>query len=319
MELIDIPFVLLLISLATAQSLLTRYYSTTYPGHESTSSPVFTVVSGLIVALISMSFAGFQLSASWPTVLLGVINALALVLFNTCLINASNHGPYSITVVSMIAGGIVIPSVAAAFYQPGDAGRLSAVKIVSILVILASVYLVSKKGGETYKNKKLFWLSCIGLAIGNGIYGIIVDYQQVLTGIEEKEELIAISYFLSALFSAVILLAKERKKTFAAFRQSKKSLVFMLGASVVVALSINSMAYVLAKDLIDLSILYTIDNSSVFLLSVLFSCIFLKEKLSRLNIVGCVTLCTALVCMSLSNQISDLIASGWATLVGIWA
>ncbi|MBQ7335400.1 MAG: hypothetical protein IJW92_02870 [Clostridia bacterium] len=298
-----------LIVIYTMQSLLTRYYSTYYPGRADMASPVFTVVSGLVVFVVSMAFAGFRFEASPITLILALINALALVLYNTTLIKASSTGPYSITMVFMIAGGIIIPAVAAAFF--GD--DISPVKIISILVVLISVYMISRKAGEVYQNKKTFFLSCIGLAVGNGIYGMLLDIQQRLTlpaGMEvtpEKEEMVALTYLCAALISAVLLIAKEKKEFLGAMKQNKKSLFFLIAASLVVAFAINLMVYILA--LVDTTILYTLDNSCVFLLSVIFSCIYFKEKLSRLNIIGCITLCAALVCMSLSGQIMEFFTS----------
>ncbi len=298
-----------LVVIYTLQSLLTRYYSASYPGREELSSPVFTIVSGLLVTLVTFAFAGFKFEASPITLILGLCNALAIVLYNTSLIKASATGPYSITMVFLIAGGIIIPAIVAAFF--GD--DLNIIKIFAILVVLVSVYLIARKEGEVYQNKKAFFLSCIGLAIGNGIYGTLLDVQQRLTlpeGMEispEKEEMVIITYLVGVLISVVILLAREKKDFLGAMKQSKKSLVFLISASLVVAFAINLFVYVLA--LIDTTILYTFDNSLVFLLSVAFSCLFMGENLSKMNVIGCITMCAALVCISLSSQIMTFFTS----------
>ena len=298
-----------LVVIYTLQSLLTRYYSASYPGREELSSPVFTIVSGLLVTLVTFAFAGFRFEASPITLILGLCNAIAIVLYNTSLIKASATGPYSITMVFLIAGGIIIPAIVAAFF--GD--DLNIIKIFAILVVLVSVYLIARKEGEVYQNKKEFFLSCIGLAIGNGVYGALLDIQQRLTlpeGMEispEKEEMVIITYLVGVLISVVILLAREKKDFLGAMKQSKKSLVFLISASLVVAFAINLFVYVLA--LIDTTILYTFDNSLVFLLSVAFSCLFMGEKLSKMNVIGCITMCAALVCISLSSQIMTFFTS----------
>ena len=49
----------------------------------------------------------------------------------------------------------------------------------------------------------------------------------------------------------------------------------------------------------DTTILYTLDNSSVLIMSVLCSCIFFKEKLSVKNIIGISVMVAALVAMNL--------------------
>lgn len=299
----------LLIVIYTLQSILSRGYSSTYPGRADLASPVFTIVSGGILAIVTFCLAGFRFEPSSTTVILGLCNALALVLYNTCLLKASVTGPYSITMVSVIAGGIIIPAIVSAFF--GD--DLNWVKILCIFVVLGSVYLVARKPGETYTNKKTFFLTCFGLAIGNGVYGTLLDVQTRLTtpdGMQfspEREEMLIITYLTAAILSAILLLAKEKRGFAAAMKQTKKSVVFLLLASVVITSAVNLMVYLIS--LMDTTIFYTLDNSCVFLLSVLFSCIALKEKLSKWNIIGCLTLCAALVCISLSPQIAAAIAS----------
>ena len=309
MNFIGMTLIAGLVLIYTMQSLLTRYYSASYPGREDLSSPVFTIVSGLLVTAVTFAFTGFHFEASPVTLILGVCNALAVVLYNTSLIRASATGPYSITMVFLIAGGIIIPAIVAAFF--GD--DLNVVKVVAILAVLGSVYLIARKEGEVYQNKKTFFFSCIGLAIGNGLYGTFLDVQQRLTlpaGAEispEKEEMIIVTYLLGALISVAMLLIREKKDFLAAMKQTKKSLVFLIGASVVVACAINLFVYVLA--LVDTTILYTLDNALVFLLSVIFSCLFMGEKLSKMNLIGCITMCAALVCISLSGEIMAFFTS----------
>lgn len=309
MNLVSVALIAVLVLIYTMQSLLTRYYSANYPSREDLASPVFTIVSGLIVTLVTFAFAGFRFEASPITIVLGIINALALVLYNNSLIKASATGPYSITMVFMIAGGIVIPAIVTTFF--GD--DLSVVKILAILVVLISVYLVASKQGETYQNKKAFFFSCFMLAIGNGIYGTLLDVQQRLTlpanatVSPEKEEMVMITYLVAVIINTVILLAREKKGFISAIKQTKKSAFFLVSASLVVACAINMMVFILAymQNHGGTTILYTLDNSLVFLLSVAFSCIFMKEKLSKKNVIGCITLCIALVCMALSPQIMN--------------
>ncbi|MBQ9797191.1 MAG: hypothetical protein IJW50_05665 [Clostridia bacterium] len=309
MDLLSVFFVACLVVIYTMQSLLTRYYSATYPGKEELSSPVFTIISGLIVTLVTLAFSGFRFEPSLITVVLGIANALAIVMYNTALIRASALGPYSITMVFLIAGGIIIPAIEVQFF--GD--DLNIIKILSILVVLASVYMVARKEGEAYQDKRKFFFYCILLAIGNGSYGTLLDIQQRLTignaeFSPEKEEMIIITYFTSMIISAIILFAQQKKGFFTAMKQTKKSAIFLVGASLVVASAINLFVFVIAymQNHGGTTVLYTLDNSIVFLLSVAFSCIFMKEKLSKINVIGCITLCLALVCISLSTQILAL-------------
>ncbi len=281
----------LLIAIYTLQSLLTRKYSEYYPGKESMASPVFTVVSGLVVAVISYAFTGFCFEASWMTVLLGIVNGAVLFGYNTCMIRASQSGPYSILMVFMIAGGIIIPAVTAAL---GFQENISLGKSLSILIVLAAVYMTSRKEDDTsFTDKRLFIISCVGLALFNGAYGALLDVQQRLTTSAQKEEMVAVTYFCAMLISGSVLLISEKKKFLGALKQTKKSSFYMIVCAITVALAVNLMVFILP--LVNVAVLYTFDNTGVFLVSVLISRIFFKEKMSVLNWIGCVVMCLALI------------------------
>ncbi len=284
----------MMIILYTFQSFLCKKYSESYPGKDSLSSPTFTVVSGLTVAVISLCFGGFKFDAQPLTVLLGIINAVILFAYNTCLIKASDKGAYSVLMVFLISGGILVPTFSAMFF--GDIP--SVWKIMCVIAIVVSVYMISKKPNvQKQKSHKTFIPLCIGLALTNGAYGSLLNIQQKLTEESQKDEMVAITFLVAAILSAVYLGIRTRKDFFPAFRQTKISLFYLLTCSLCAAFAINLLVYVLMK--VDVTVLYTFDNSGVFLVSVLLSVVFLKEKLSMLNIIGCIIMCTSLVGVSL--------------------
>ena len=291
---LNVFLVFVLIMLSTFQSLLCRQYSKHYPGEESMATPVFTIVSGLVVVIVSLLLCGFRFEASPLTVLLGVVNALVLYAYNYFIIKASVTGPYSILIVFSLSGAIVIPILVDVIFF---AGNLSVVGVICILVVLASVYLVSVKEDEEKVIKKGFWPAAIGLCFANGIYGSLIASQQGLTGVAEKEEMVAITYFGAMVLSALALLFRAKKDVVRHFRQTKASCFFLISSAVVIAAALHLLTFLI--DLIDLAILYTFDSSSVIVVSVLISWIFFKEKLSLKNIVGCITMCAALISMSL--------------------
>ena len=280
-----------IVLLYTAQSFLTRLYSARYPGNAENASPVFSIISGITVAVVSVAVCGFHFEASALTWLLGVVNALALILYNATIIKASQSGPYSVLMVFSIAGGIIIPALIGALAF-GD--NLTPLKIVCILVVLACVYLISDKGEET-KARRGFWLAVSGLAVGNGLYGSLLDVQQRLTSVGEKEEMIAITFAVCALISLAMLAFKLKSRTVSALKQTKMSALFLIATSLVAAGAVHVLTFVIG--LIDLAVLYTFYCSGVLMLSVLCSALFFKEKLSVKNIIGCVVMSVALVFM----------------------
>lgn len=290
-----IAFVILLYTL---QNLFCRIYTGCYPGEKRNASPVYTVVCGLTVAVVTFMFAGLSFSASPLTVLFAVLNAAALVGYNAFIVKASQTGSYSILMVFAIAGGISIPALVAKFAF-GD--PLSVLKALCILGIFASVYMVSFKkeeaGEEKKKQRMLFLLVCTALAICNGAYGTLLDIQQRITGEPEKEEMVIMTFLIGAVVAAVQLVFSERKKSAEAFRQSKSSAVLLALCAIVSALAINLMVYIIP--LVDVTVLYTFDNSGVMVLSVLASWALFKEKLLPINVIGCVTMCAALIGVAL--------------------
>ena len=297
-------FIAFLITLATFQSLLCRQYSEHYPGEEAMSSPVFSVISGLIVAVVTFAFAGFSFSVQWPTLVLGIANAVTLFLYNTCMIKAANSGPYSVLMTCMLAGGIIVPAVVN-FFAFGT--QLSIIQIISIVVIFAAIYIVSYKEGEG-KGSLGFYLACVGLFLSNGAYGALLNAQQEITGSAEKEEMIKLTYFGCMLISTIYLLATRGKTFVRALRQTKRSLFYLLSCSVVISLATNLLVFILP--LINATVLYTFDNSGVLLVSVLISHFFFREKLTRLNWLGCALMCLALVCVSVFSP--EFIAAHFA-------
>lgn len=289
----------LVVILYTLQSLFTRLYTDHYPGDKSLTTPVFAVVCGIIVTVVSFIFSGFTFSCSWMTVLLGVINAVILYGYDAFIIKASATGPYSILMTFSLTGGIVVPAIVSWLFFNVP---FSWVQLISILIIFGSVLMISKKDDELEnreehtKHKTFFLIICTLLGLANGMYGVLLNTQQELTGVAQKEEMVAITFAGAAVISLVQLLIKEKSNTLKAFRQTKLSLLYLLLTAAVSALAIN--ALVIALDGIDTTLVYTFDNAGVLLLSAIASAVFFKEKLSKLNVIGCIVMSLGLICMA---------------------
>ncbi len=282
-----------LIMVYTFQSFFSKTYSDNYPGHPSASCWVFTIVTGLTVAVVTFAANGFHFEAHWPTILLGVLNATVLILYDLFMIRGAVTGPYSILMVFMLSGGILIPAFTDMFF-----GNYPSIwQWVSIALIIISLYLVSQKKGEQKITGISFFLYCFGLFIANGLYGSLFNIQQNLTGEVEKDEMVTISFLLAAVGAAVVLLILRGKNFFADFKQNKKSGTFLVICSGIKAGAVNLLVFILP--LVNVTVLYTLDNAGVLLLSVLGSFIFFKEKLSVTNLIGCALTALGLVGMVL--------------------
>lgn len=292
------------IILYTLQSFFSKLYSDTYPGEEKSSASVFAIVCGVSTTIFSFCFSGFSYKFSWFTVGMGLINAAALYLYDYYIIKGSASGPYSILITFSVAGGIIIP---VAFATAVFNDWLGFVRPIVILLIIFAVWLVFDKSDKNRKEKlsSRFIVSCFGIAIGNGIYGTLLDAQQRVMGPNEREEMVAITFLGCAIFSLIKLIVQNPKNLKAPFIQTGKSTVYLIVSAIISGLAIQ--VYVVVLPLVDLAVLYTIDNSSVLFLSFVLSVVVFKEKLTKKNILGCILLCVLLAAMATSDKIETFI------------
>lgn len=303
--LVQVVLIGAIILLYTLQSLFSKMFNDNYPGHENHAPEVFSVVSGLIVAVVSLFFSGFKFGPfRWETLLMGVINAIILFAYDVFIIKASGKGPYSIMMVFNLGGGIIVPAVVAVLPIGPFGDAFSWTKLVAIVIICVAIYMVSLKKSENESEKKqlhVFFILSVSLALANGLYGVMFDLQNRTTGAEDKQLLVIYTFVGAALIAAVRLAVKLKGGAPKAFAQNKSSLIYLLLASAVSALAVNIL--VILVGVVDETILYTFDNAGVMLLSAIASAVIFKDKLTKVNIVGCVIMTLALVMMGASGLI----------------
>ena len=101
--------VLFMICVYTGQSLACRQFAKAYPGDKARSSRVFSTLYGLIVFLVTIVIALFRVDISLVTLLFGIANGTVLTIYNQMLIKSSSLGPYSIVMIFMLGGAILLP------------------------------------------------------------------------------------------------------------------------------------------------------------------------------------------------------------------
>ena len=287
-----------LVLLYSFQSAFCNLYAKNYPGRKEHSSPVFSVFYGIITAMATLAFSGFVFTPSKETVILGTINAAVLVAYNTLLIKASALGPFSIIMIMNLSGGILIPMLWSVLY---DGDKLSVFQYIAIAAMLVS-FVFLNLGDKNAKEKQCgkvsakFLASCILLGVSNGIYGTLLSAQKKLMGGEESGEMIVVTFAISSLLAFLPLVIGAKSDAVPAFRQNAKSALALFAASVAAAAAVNVLMHCLS--LINVAVLYSLDNGGVLLISVLWSVLVLKEKLSRKKLIGLVLAFAAIVALS---------------------
>lgn len=272
----------LLILLYSLQSLFCKFFSERYPGDATDSSTVYTVFYGLIVALLTFAVNGFSFHAGWLTVVLALLNAVMLVTYNMSLIGASARGSYSIVMICMLFGGILVPLAESTLIFDT---KLNPWQFSAIGLMLVSFVFLNWDGikGNGKRPPKLFYIFCLLLFFSNGIYGALLDIPQKLQN-GEKNELVILTFLFAGILSAVILAVQKKRRFVACMKQTKWSALFLVSCCLIATFAVN--LYVYCLSLIDVSILSALDNGGVLLLSVLFSCFFFHEKIKPAKAVG---------------------------------
>lgn len=263
--------VALMVVLYSFQSLFTRLYSLYYAGADKNrATPVFSVCYGGFIALISLAAGGFSFRPSGLTVLLAVLGAAMLLLYNRSMIEAGNRGSYSFLMMAGMFGGILVPLLTGILFL-GE--RLSGLQIFAVLLMLGSMAVINARGVSFRGNSGSYYLWCALLFLANGLYGVILNLQARAMDGGERTEMLTILFAVSALAAAAPLL---RQKNFSGFRMGGKAAVCLAVCCVSAAAAANLLLSILPQ--MPSGILYTVDNGGVLVLSILYSLLLFHER-----------------------------------------
>ncbi len=293
--------VLILVLLYSFQSGFANMFQRNYPGDKRYASQVYSVFYGVIVSIATLIFAGFSVSPSPTTILLGVLNGTVLVTYNAMLIKASANGPFSIVMIFNLSGGILIPMVWSIFVDKMQLSVLQYCAIALMLVSFVFLNMEDKKDGESKSVSAKFLLYVLLLGLANGIYGTLLNVQKNLMNESENAEMIVCTFLSSAVFAFALLLVQAGKAALPGFRQNVKSAVYVTAASVSAAAAVNLLMYALS--LVNVAVLYAMDNGGVLLVSVLWSVVILKEKIGKKKIIGLILAAIAIFALGFLHSV----------------
>lgn len=295
---------LFMIAIYTCQSLACSRFGKYYPGDPAKTSSVFSVLYGGVCMVFTLIFTactgGFPMAVSLPTVLFGLANGIVLTAYNQFLLKSSAMGPYSIVMIFMLSGGLLIPVLWSVIAEGNALNALQWIAIV--LTLVAFLILNMPKKGE--KATLPFLISCTVLGIANGVYGILMNSQQVMTGNTENAGMIVFTFGTCAVLSFVMLLlpAKGEKPALgtavrSAFTFNGTCIAWGLASALSASVAVNILMWILSK--VNVAVVYAFTNGGVLLVSVLISLLFLGEKCTVSKAVGIVLATAAIVMLSI--------------------
>ena len=286
-----------LVVLYSLQTLFCKFYSDNYPGKQELASPVLCVTQSIAIALLSFSFAGFKFEISLLSFVFGALNAAVLFGYNTSLIKAGERGSYAFMNMMMLFGGIFVPLV----YSSATTGAFpSVIQCVAIGTMIIACLLMNIENIKLGGAKISYFIFCILLFLFNGLYGVLLKAQEQHNA-SESQEMVIISYGVMGVIALVQLLFKEKKTTPKAFHFNKKSTLYLILFLIISGLAVNVL--VLLLEIINVTVLYTVDNGGVMMLSAIYSITLFKEKATLLKIIGIIIAIASLCVLGYSTSV----------------
>ena len=287
--------VTVMVVLYSFQSLFCKLFSQHYNSKSpALTSTVFSIAFGGIAGLATLCVAGFRFSPAPITLFCGLFNAVILLIYNTAMVQASRSGSYSFQMICMLFGSIVLQLLFGVMFQ---GNVLNPLQLIAIAMMLVSFVLMNLKGLSVKGSSKKFLFWCAALFFSNGIYSILMNVQQQQMNGAQRNEMIILSYLGMAVLYAAIQMVKDRRALIQGFKIPKKPLAYLLICCTCASLAVHMLVYILT--LIDATILYTIDNGGVLMLSVIYSCILFKERLSKAQLAGILLAIASIIMLSL--------------------
>ena len=284
-----------LVVLYSLQTLFCKFYSDNYPGKQELSSPVLCVTQSISIALLSFAFIGFKFDISLLSFVFGALNAAVLFGYNTSLIKAGERGSYAFMNMMMLFGGIFVPLVYSSVVIGGFPSIIQCAAIIAMIVACLLMNVENIKLGGT---KISYFVFCLLLFLFNGLYGVLLKAQDRYNA-NESQEMVIVSYGLMGVIALIQLLFKEKKAALKAFRFNKKSAIYLALFLIISGLAVNVLVLLLSQ--INETVLYTVDNGGVMMLSAVYSITLFKEKATPLKIIGIIVAVASLCVLGYSS------------------
>jgi len=276
----NVFLLVVLILLHSCQSFFCKLFTANCK-NESVSTPLYAIIFGGVIGLVTLILGGFSFSPSAVTWIFGLGNAVVLLLYNVALVGCVRRGSYAFTNICSVFGGVLVPMTVSLILW-GD--TLSLVQIIAIVMMLGSFIMINARGLSLKGAQGTFFLFCLLLFIMNGSYGAVLDGQQRLVGTSERDEMIVISYIGVMILSVIWLLITQKKQFFSSLRMGGRALACGLTSGAAAVAAVNLLMYMIS--VLPSTIVFTVDNGGVMVMAAVFAALFLREKIAKHQLPG---------------------------------
>ena len=287
---IDVLLLVILAMLYTGQSYFNKMYSASRNG---AGTEQFSVIYGAFAGIATFAVNGLRYAPSKITLSLGLLNAIMLILYNLSMQRSAHLGSFAFLMVCSLSGGMMFPLIYDVLFL---GTHLKIYQYLAFAFVLAAGIIMNMDGFRDKKSGKyLAW--CLVLAVSNGLYGIIMNYQQQLMDFTKRNEMIMTTFLgVTVMLSASQLIVRP-KRFLEDFKMSGISLVYLLSSAACATVAVNLLLFLMKR--FSVTLLNVADNGGVLVLSMILAVTALKEKVNKKSVVGFILACAGIILLSL--------------------
>ena len=240
------------------------------------------------VAAVGLLVLALIRSAAAPslfTLLLGVLFGLLTAVSSLAMINALELGPLSYTSL-ICSAGMIIPALSGwlLFSEP-----VSVWKFVGTALMLISIAFSVWQKDDAERKASLKWLVlCLLAMLTGGLIGVLQKVHQASEHSAELFYFLAVSFTVSALYSAVLLFLLRKKGTAPSLRISQSRSLLWIALISGTTLAASHVLNLWLAGVMPSIIFFPVVNGVGLLLAVLASVVLFREKLTRIRWAGIV-------------------------------
>lgn len=283
----------LLLICSSAQSIFAKLYTEKARVPKDAAPAVFNIYYSLITAFGALAVGGFVLRPSGLTFLFASVAALSTTVYNIAIVRAAQSGPYPIYMVCALFGGILLPTaVGTAIF--GD--ELKFTVIAGAVLMLAAIAMLSATGPAGKLSGK-FIRACVALFISNGSFGTAFALQARYVGSSENPEFVAIAFGISAVLSAALLFISQKKNAPGCLKLNLSGGICLTLSAI--GSSVAQQLHLFVLTLLPSAVVFPMHNGGVLVTVSLFSLLFFKEKMAKIQWAGIAAAAASIVLLSL--------------------
>lgn len=260
-------------------------------GTSVTAGLSFNALNGMLTAAIFFFLSGCKFTFSPFSILLAFAMSLFGLTYSIIGFRILKSGNMAVYSLFLMTGGMTLPYIfGVAFLDE----KLTGLRIIGLIVIIAAVVLSNRGGRLTSKEQVLL---CIAVFILNGMVSIVSKCHQIdLTyGAVDSTQFVMLSGIAKFILSSLALLifrTKQKQET-----PNAKAVLPIVAASALIG-GVSYMLQLIGAKALPATVLYPMVTGGSIIFSAFAGKIFYKEKISKYQWIS-IALCFAGTCMFL--------------------